>query len=161
MSGLPKNFVIKPRITYKWKGQAPPTTFTPKSRVWNYKHLITFSVYGKICPHQSTMSNQHCYAAPAYLSKTKRISCKFRVQGRLRSLIFLVAFCLLWQFSQKYRLSPSNFSSCSEIRHIGLKKKKVEGRFFLSDQISYGKHNIIFINSPLKAVEGRPTTSNE
>ena len=30
-----------------------------------------------------------------YLSNTKRISCRLSVQGRLSSLIFLVAFCLL------------------------------------------------------------------
>lgn len=37
----------------------------------------------------------------ADLSKTKRISCKLRVGGRLCSLILRVALCLLWQLSQK------------------------------------------------------------
>lgn len=45
------------------------------------------------------------------LSKTKRMSCRLRVGGRLCSRILRVAFCLLWQFSQKYRFSPSSFSS--------------------------------------------------
>lgn len=37
----------------------------------------------------------------ADLSKTKRMSCKLRVGGRLCSLILRVALCLLWQLSQK------------------------------------------------------------
>lgn len=97
--------------------------FHPKIQGFKLKAFY-YHIYGKICTYQSTVSSYTLRLAHIYLSKTKRISCKFRVQGRLRSRIFLVAFCLLWQFSQKYRLSPSNFSSWSGIRHINLKKKK-------------------------------------
>lgn len=39
--------------------------------------------------------------AAADLSKTKRMSCRLRVGGRLCSLILRVALCLLSQLSQK------------------------------------------------------------
>lgn len=61
-----------------------------------FKKMYTF-FYQSVMQYVKRMTSPHtkqCKAMP-YLSKTKRMSCRLRVGGRLCSLILRVALCLL------------------------------------------------------------------